>query len=330
MESRTRILPTLVIALAALAQSAIAEDARLLVVNKSDSTLSIVDPASLEVIASVPTGYGPHEVTVSADGTIAYVSNYGDQPRPGSSISIIDIAAAKEIRQVELSLLRPHGIVESNGSIWFTAEGSQTIARYDPAANKIDWKVKTGQEVTHMVVVAPRHGKVYASNIGSHTVTVASIEDKSVRQIETGRGPEGIDLSPDGSELWVGNREDGTISIIDVETDLVKATFEVGNFPIRVRFTPDGRRVLISDAALNELIVIDAVTCEVVRRIPTGDMPVGILVEPDGRRAWVAATMADEVIVIDLEKLEMVGTISPGITPDGMAWAVMGRRENDE
>jgi YVTN family beta-propeller protein len=115
-----------------------------------------------------------------------------------------------------------------------------------------------------------------------------------------------------------------------VETDLVKATFEVGSFPIRVRFTPDGRRVLVSDAALNELIVIDVATCEVVRRIPTGDMPVGILVEPDGRRAWVAATMADEVIVIDLEKLEMVGTISPGATPDGMAWAIMGREKNDE
>src|SRR5262245_54694854 len=82
----------------------------LLVLNKSESMLAIVDPASRQVVARVPTGESPHELAVSADGKLAFVANYGSRT-PGHTISVIDLAAAKEVRRVELApLLRPHGI----------------------------------------------------------------------------------------------------------------------------------------------------------------------------------------------------------------------------
>jgi len=49
----------------------------LLVLAKRDSTLLIVDPSSLHVIARIPVGNDPHEVIASTDGKTAYVSNYG-------------------------------------------------------------------------------------------------------------------------------------------------------------------------------------------------------------------------------------------------------------
>src|SRR5215510_5902640 len=79
------------------------EQGALLVLNKSESTLAIVDPATLKVLARVPTGEAPHEVAASEDGRFAFVSNYGTGDRPGNTISVIDIAARKELKRVDLS-----------------------------------------------------------------------------------------------------------------------------------------------------------------------------------------------------------------------------------
>jgi len=79
------------------AQPAQTAQKALLVLNKSDSTLAIIDPSTLRVVGRVPTGEAPHEVIASADGRFAFVSNYGTGPTPGNTLSVIDIAARKEV-----------------------------------------------------------------------------------------------------------------------------------------------------------------------------------------------------------------------------------------
>jgi YVTN family beta-propeller protein len=303
-----------------------ASQSALLVLNKTENTMAIIDPVSLKVLGRVPTGTGPHEVIASADGKLAYVANYGNQQTLGNSISIIDIAARKEIKRVELgALFRPHGIVEAGGKIYFTAEVNRAIARYDPVTARVDWIMGTGQTATHMLVITPDGKRAYTANIASDTVTAIELNappgPKQITQISVGKQPEAIDISPDGRELWVGQNGDGSISIIDIATNKVKETVKVGEVPIRVKFTPDGKRVLVSDAKAGELIVLDAGTRKEIKRIKVEGTPVGILITPDGNRAFIAATEANKVLVIDLEKLALADTIEPGQEPDGMAWA---------
>lgn len=298
----------------------------LLILNKSDNTMAIVDPATLLVVGRVATGVGPHEVTASSDGRTAFVGNYGTAQNPGSSLCVIDIAARKELHRIELpGLVRPHGIVESGGKVYFTAEGSRAVARYDPAANRIDWVMGTGQTGTHIVVVARDQKKIFTANMGSDTVTAIEPGEtpaiSKITQITVGQGPEGMDLSPNGRELWVAHRRDGGLSIIDAATDKVKDTIKVGKSPIRVKFTPDGQRVLVSDAMGNEVVVYEAATRKELKRIAGLDVPVGILIQPDGRRAYVASTRANKVTVIALDSLTAIAAIEPGREPDGMAWA---------
>ncbi|HWT03159.1 MAG TPA: cytochrome D1 domain-containing protein [Pyrinomonadaceae bacterium] len=298
----------------------------LLVLNKVENTLAIIDPTTLQVLGRVPVGVGPHEVITSADGRLAYVANYGTQQVLGNSISIIDLAARKELKRVELGpLFRPHGIVEVGGKIYFTAEVNRAVARYDPASDRVDWVMGTGQTATHMLAVTPDGKRAYTANIASDTVTAIELNQppgpKQIAHIAVGKNPEAIDVSPDGRELWVGQNGDGSISIIDTATNKVKETVKVGEVPIRVKFTPDGRRVLVSDAKANQLIVLDAATRKEVKRMAADGVPVGILITPDGRRAFVAAMQANKVLVVDLEKLEVTGSIAPGDGPDGMAWA---------
>ncbi|HEX8177317.1 MAG TPA: cytochrome D1 domain-containing protein [Pyrinomonadaceae bacterium] len=338
---RTAVALTLLTTLAAIvqafpaqAQNSTAQAATastLLILNKSENTLAIVDPVSLKVLGKVPTGEGPHEVVASADGRIAYVANYGTQQKVGNSISIIDLVARREIKRVELGpLLRPHGIVLSNGKLYFTAEVNRVIARYNPAQDKVDWIMGTGQSITHMLVITPDGKRAYTTNIVSGTVTSIDFTvpvPQQVTQIQVGKGPEAIDISPDGTELWVGQNGEGSIAVIDTATNKVKETIKVGEVPIRVKFTPDGKRVLVSDPKAGELVMLDAATRKELKRLKVAGVPVGILITPDGSRAFVAAMEANKVMVIDMAKLEIVGAIEPGQGPDGLAWAAGAGRD---
>lgn len=294
----------------------------LLVVNKSESTLSFVDPASRTEVAEVETGHAPHEVAVSPDGRWAYVSDYGTGEEPGSTITIVDVAARSTVGTIDLAPhTRPHGLsVTSDGSVWVTTEGSAHVLKLDPTTRTIVMEAETGQRVTHMVVAAGRD-RVYTANIGSGTVTaVDATTGEVIGQIRTGAGAEGLALAPDGDHVYVTNRSAGTLSRIEVSSSTVIATLEVGDFPIRVEVMPDGRRALVSNAQANELAVVDLASWTVERRIPVGEVPVGIQITPDGSRAYVANTQADKVSVVDLRRWQIVGEIIAGDEPDGMAW----------
>jgi YVTN family beta-propeller protein len=316
------------LALALLFATLSARADTLLVLNKSDATLQFVDAASLETLGTISTGEGPHEVAVSDDGKIAVVANYGTAPNPGTTLSVVDVATRKQIRRFALpGLLRPHGIAAVGSKFWFTAEGSRVIARYDAANNQIDFISGSGGEGTHMIVAAPGEKTLYTANIGSNSVTAfdLSIAPRSIilKQIPVVQGPEGIDLAPDGAELWVASRvPNGGISIIDPKSRTVAQTLPTTTkLANRVKFTLDGKWVLVSDPVANTVVVYDAATKEVIKSINMAEGPSGILMAPDGKRAFVACASAKKVQVLELESLSVVSEFETGNVPDGLAYA---------
>jgi YVTN family beta-propeller protein len=297
----------------------------LVVLNKNASEMAIVDPGTWKVVGRVPTGKTPHEVAVSDDGKVAVATNYGDE-RDGTTLSVIDLDAQKEIHRVQLEELRgPHGVAFFGGKFYFTAEGSNSIARYDAVANKVDWRANTSQEGTHMLVASPDGGTIFTANIRSNTVSCIRVDLKTgtyrISQIAVGKGPEGIDISPDGGEVWAANSGDGTVSIIDVGSCRVIGAVDVKTKRSnRVRFTTDGRSVLISDLGAGEVVVVDAVARKEVKRVKLGSSVEGILMLPDGSRAIVAVSGDNHLAVLDLKTLETVSTFETGKDPDGMGW----------
>jgi YVTN family beta-propeller protein len=298
----------------------------LLVLNKEDATLSIIDPVTLKTVAQVPTGEAPHEIAASDDGKLAFVANYGAHT-PGNTLSVMDLLAQKELHRVDLGALhRPHGITFADGKVWFTAEQNKLIARYDPAANQIDWLLGIGQNGTHMLVFSKDRALLFTSNIGSNSITMLERSSDpsgwSATNISVGKGPEGGDVSADGREFWAANSGDGTISIIDVAAKKVAQTLDIHTKRSnRLKFTMDGKLVLVSDLAGNELIILEAASRKEVKRLNVGRQPEGILIPRDGGRAYIAAAGEKTVAVLDLKTLEVTARIPTGNGPDGMAWA---------
>jgi YVTN family beta-propeller protein len=144
----------------------------LLVLHKGENAMAIIDPETGAVAGRAPTGQDPHELAVSEDGTLAFATNYSGGPG-GNSLSVIDIAARKEIHHVDLTpLSRPHGLWVAGGKAYFTVEGNLAIGRYDPKANKVDWILGTGQDRTHMIVVSRDEKTIFTSNVSAGTISI--------------------------------------------------------------------------------------------------------------------------------------------------------------
>ena len=264
MHARLLLTTTVVAMLAAAGQvpSAQRASARLLVLNKEDANLASVDPASGRVLSRVAVGQGPHELVTSGDGKFAFASNYGSGPAPGRTISMIDLAAMKEVRRIDVSpLSRPHGLAFVGGKLYFTAEADKKIARYDPAADRIDWQFETGQATTHMVLPTADAQTIFTSNIGGDSVSAIRLGAGGTwtqTVIPVGKGPEGIDLSPNGREVWSAHSRDGGVSIIDVASLKVVQTMAIGTARSnRIKLTPDAKFALVSDIDTGEVVVLD-------------------------------------------------------------------------
>ncbi|MFZ0418856.1 MAG: YncE family protein [Candidatus Sulfotelmatobacter sp.] len=323
------------------ASFAFAEDTpavALLVLAKSDNMLSIVDPASLKVIARMPVGNDPHEVIASSDGKLAYVSNYGSGAY--NTLAVVDLVAQKTLTSVDLGALRgPHGLDFVGGKVWFTAEAAKAIGSYDPATKSVDWILGTGQNRTHMIYVSTDMKLIVTTNVSSGTVSIiektvggrsgpggppgAPKADWNETVVRVGNGSEGFDISPDGKEIWVANAGDGTVSIIDVASKQVTQTLAADvSSANRLKFTPDGKLALISALRGADVTVIDAATRKTIKRIAIGHGAAGIVMQPDGARAFVACSPDGYVAVIDLHTMAVVGRIEAGQNPDGLAWAI--------
>ncbi len=302
----------------------------LLVLEKNDKSMAIVDPGTLKVVGRVPAGEDPHEIVASDDGKYAYISNYGAFQNPQHTISIADLSAQKALPPVDLgALLAPHGLDMVNGKVYFTAEGSKVIGRYDPPTHRVDWSLGIGQNRTHMLVVSKDESKIYTANVNSDTVSILDRDKNgdasgwSETPISVGKGPEGFDVSPDGKELWAANSHDGTLSIIDLASRKVVQTLDLHTkFANRVKFSPDGKLVLISDLGMGDLVVLEASSRKEIKRVNLGHGVAGILIVPDGSRAYVAVSPDSQVAVVDLKTFSVTGHIATGKGPDGLAWAV--------
>jgi DNA-binding beta-propeller fold protein YncE len=311
----------------------------LLALSKADHVLAVIDPATLKVVARVPVGPDQHEVVASTDGRFAYVSNTGYGAL--HEIDVIDLVALKALPAIDTAPFKgPHGLAYVGGKLWFTAQGSKCVARYDPTVARVDWTMGTGQDTTHMIHVSADTERIYTTNVGSGTVSIleyllvqpelpptgvmpAGLKpqmDWVQTLLPVGKGAEGFDVSPDSRELWTATPQ-GALSIIDLTNKTIAATIDTNVLGLhRVNFTPDGRSVLLASVATGDLLIYDVASRREIKRLKIC-RGAGLMVDAAGQRAFVSCTPDNVISVIDLKTLEETARLDIGGRPDGMAIA---------
>ena len=295
---------------------------RLLVLLRDASALAIVDPVAGTVLGRIPTVRDPHEVTASADGALAFVAS------PSDGISVIDLDARTELRRLDIGPgSEPHDVRFAGGKLYFTAEGYKVIGRYDPQRDEVEWLLGIGQDGTHMFVLSADHDTIFTANRGSNSVTVvegvaAGPPDWRVTAIPVGgEFPEGIDLSPDGREVWAATRNDGGVFHHRCLHEGRRAEAQPEHAERQPSAVHTGRR---PGARLRRS---RRQSRGGGRRGSNRDRATGSRAErragaTDGSRAYAALRGADAVAVIDLDTLAITGQIStgPGSGPGCMFW----------
>lgn len=310
-----------ILLLAALLPAATLAAPLLLVGNKGEDSLSIVNLDNGRELRRLETGKAPHEIAVSPDGSRAAVVAYG-----GTSIDVFDLAKRQRLRAIELGAnARPHGIVWlADGRIVATAEGRKSIAVVARDLSTVR-EIPTGQEGTHMVAVSADGRRAYTANMGSGSVSVIDLDaGRKLRDVPAGKVPEGIALSRDGRRLWVADRDSATLRVFDTATMRPLATMPTGKSPIRVAVSPDGTLVVTSNFGDGTLSLFDARSFRPLRIIAVGApggefQQVTILFAPDGRRLYVAETGIDRIAEVELDSGQVLGRLPAGRNGDGLA-----------
>jgi YVTN family beta-propeller protein len=313
----------------------------LLALSKTDRKLSVVDLATLQVVARFDVGADPHEVVATPDGRIAYVSNMVGTS--GHEINVIDLVERRVLPSIDTGpLTGTHGLAFLDGKLWFTAQGAKAVARIDAKEGRVDWVMGTGQNWTHMLKVTPDGHRFYTTNVGSGTVSIFDYvltppssaaygfvpagRKPSMEWVQTvmslAPGVEGFDVSPDGAELWTASPVTGQVFVLDTALKIVTAYPANLMGANRLKFTNDGKLVLVAIIRNGDLVVLDASTRTEIKRLKLGKEATGIAMDPDGSRAFVACTADGNVAVIDLASLEVVNRIDVGGRPDGLNFSI--------
>jgi DNA-binding beta-propeller fold protein YncE len=304
----------------------------LLVCNKADHTLGIVDLKEDRQVAAIPDGgITGHEVAASPDGRFAYVPIYGNSGvgQPGSngrSISVIDLAKRERVATIDLGKpVRPHcAVMAPDGKLYVTAELAHAIDIIDPSTRKLVGSISTEQPESHMLVISHDGRRGYTANVGPGTVSVLDIKTrKPIKVIKVSGQVQRISITPDDRYVFTADQTSPRVAVIDTHTDQIHSWITLPDVAFGTRVTLDGKWLLATLPSKDQIAVIDLKTMKVARTIPVPKAPQEILLRPDGEVAYVSCDTSHQVAVIDLQSWQVEKVIETGHDVDGMAWAPM-------
>ena len=303
----------------------------LLVANKSDHTLGIIDPvAGRQVGVVAEDGVTGHEVAASADGKLAFVPIYGNAGvgKPGTDgtlMRVIDIAKREIVGTVDFGKgVRPHCAVLSpaDGLLYVTTELDNSVTVVDPRLWKVLGSIPTGAAESHMLAITRDGRRGYTSNVGSGTVSVLDLPARKLLSvIAVTPGAQRIALSIDDRLALTADQRTPRLAVIDTATNGVRSWITLPGIGYGTAPTPDGRWLLVALIKLNQVGVVDLQSMQVARTLDVPKAPQEVVVRPDGQEAYVSCDASAKVAVLDLKDWQVTKQIAAGAGADGLAWA---------
>ncbi len=308
-----------------------AQNGRLLVAQKGDKSLAIVDPAAGSVLASVAEGGTTgHEVAGSPDGKLAVVPIYGNSGvgapgTDGQNIVVIDIASQKIVGNIQFDHgVRPHCPVfgPKDGMLYVTTELDRSITIIDPKTWKIVGSIPTGQQQSHMFTISHDGLRGYTANVGPGTVSVLDMKaHTTLTIIPISHNTQRITISNDDRWVFTADQTKPQMAVIDTATNTVKTWVPLSGLGYGAAVTKDGKWLLMPIPAKNVVDVVDMATMKVAHTVDVGADPQEVLAGPGGRVAYVSCVGANRVDEVDLATWKVARSIATGKGTDGLGWA---------
>jgi YVTN family beta-propeller protein len=310
---------------------ATASDGWLIVANKGDQTVGIIDPATGKQVAAVPEGgTTAHELIASPDGRLAYAPIYGNSGvgksgTDGSKLVVVDLATRKVTGELDFGRgVRPHCPVfgPKNGMLYVTTELDDSVSVIDPKSLKVVASIPTSQKESHMLAITRDGRRGYTANVGPGTVSVLDLEArKTLAVIPVSGETQRISLSPDDTMAFTADQTKPQLAVIDTATNKLRTWVPLPAPGYGTAATSDGRWLLVAVPAANQVAVVDLRAMKVAATVDVPRAPQEVLIRPDQRVAYVSCDASKQVAVISIGDWKAQTPIEAGKGVDGLAWA---------
>lgn len=258
------------------------------ITNQGSHDVSVIDLASQKVVATVPVGRSPAGVAASSRAGRVFVSNPDSK-----TISVIDMHTQQVVDTLEAG--------EGPVGIDVAPDGSHVYAA--------DW-YRDNLLVFDVRATTQRSSQ---ANPGHHT---------PIASIQVGKAPAGVAASDRTDTVFVAERDDDSVALVDVGAHRVRARVRVGSHPFALLFDAPRQRLYALNVQSDDVSVLDTSDpnrLEVIATIKVGKAPYGAALAADGMLLYVTNQHDDTVSVIDASSLKLLRTLTGFAYPEGVA-----------
>ncbi|MEU6763315.1 YncE family protein [Streptomyces sp. NPDC046853] len=297
----------------------------LVVVEKSNHSVSFYDAVTGERQETIRLPEYPHEMVVDSRGRFAYVGHYGVRMAStvgegGSAVFVVDLAERTLARTIDTRPFnRIHGMgIDRHDRLYALSEEKAVLLGFDaPSTDTAPTRAVPTQGVkTHLFALSRDGERAYVTGLLSHTVSLVRPHDASVAPVLVTPGllPESSCLSRDEKTLFVGARKSSALVAVDTGTMKVRRTKKVGGDPLRV-YTIDDERLLVTDIAAKTLTAYST-DLRPLRTLRLTGTPSAVTLHPGRPLAYASLLDTNEIAVVDLNRFTVTHTFATHSEPD--------------
>ncbi len=259
----------------------LSRDTRLAYVANEDSNdVSVVDVATMAVVATILVGTTPVQVNQRPDGRFIYAVN-----QDSNSISIIDTTTRQVTATVAVGTRPNQFAIHPAGLRAFIPNlGSNTVSVFDLASNSVTRTINVPGREPGIIQFSPDGNRVFVLNRASNSVDI--IDNNSLAVIASftvGAQPTDMALTFDGKFAYVACFGANQVFDVDLSGNL-NAPIRVDPIdmgadsrPFSLGFDPDENFVFVVLLGSNQVAVIDTSTDNIVSRLSVGVAPVALV-----------------------------------------------------
>lgn len=303
----------------------------LLVANKGNHTISVVDPLKGEETGTIGVdAITGHELVASAKGRHAFVPIYGNSGvgHPGTDgrlIRVLDLERRAISGTIDLGHgARPHCAVVGphDQLLYVTTELDQTVTIIDPATLKILGTISTGQPESHMLAISHDGHRAYTANVGPGTVSILDLDKRElVTTVKVAPTIQRIAVSADDRWIFTADQSVPRMVVLAATDHSVRARIQLPGEAYGAAATPDGHSLIVAMPSINQVGLVDLETMQLVKSLVVPKAPQEVLIEPHGEVAYVSCDHSGEVVAINIAGWRLDQHIKVGPGADGLAWA---------
>jgi YVTN family beta-propeller protein len=309
---------------------------RIYVTNERSGELSVIDGASLEVVATVPLGKRPRGLQFSADGRYLYVALSGSPiAGPGTDpstlppadkgadgIGVVDVKKLQLVRVLRgVSDPEQLAVGREGKRLYVASEDTGTALVFDAAHGKLLATLPVGGE-PEGVARSPDGRFVYVTAESDDTIAVIdTARDELLKVMQVCARPRAIVFAQTVPRAYASCENDAAVAVLDVERHEMIARIDIpgkGMRPMGVALSPSEDTLFVTTGRGGTVAAVDTGSLAVRGSVMVGMRPWGIAVSPDGSTLYTANGPSNDVTVVATDGLRVRRKIAVGASPWGV------------